>query len=179
MCWHAVNRALVVAEYVLGKSRPGWARLREAIGADVLAHGWNEHAHAFTGVYGGPQLDAAALCIGLCGLVPPEDPRFIATVECVDRDLRSGPVVYRYREDDGLPGIEGGFQICTYWLVEALAMIGRRKDAEKLFEAAASLAGPTGLLSEEYDPELGISLGNLPQAYSHLGLINAAVRLSS
>jgi trehalose-phosphatase len=178
MCWHAVDRGLVVAEYVLGKQRPQWMKLREAIAADVLANGWNEHVRAFTGVYGGPHLDAAALCIGLCGLVAPDDPRFIATVECVDRDLRTGPVVYRYREDDGLPGIEGGFQICTFWLVEALAMIGRRKEAERLFEAAASLAGPTGMLSEEYDPDLGISLGNVPQAYSHLGLINAAVRLS-
>jgi trehalose-phosphatase len=179
MCWHAVNRALVVADYVTGKPNRGWEQLRDAIAADVLAHAWNDTVRSFTGVYGGPHLDAAALTMGLCGLVKPDDPRFIATVECSDRDLRSGPVVYRYREDDGLPGIEGGLHICTFWLVEALAMIGRRREAEQLFEAAAALVGPTGMMTEEYEPDLKIALGNLPQAYSHLGLINAAVRLSS
>jgi GH15 family glucan-1,4-alpha-glucosidase len=178
MCWHAVNRALVVAENVVGKSRPDWAQLRETIAADVLANGWHEQRRAFTGVYGGANLDAASLAIGLCGLVPPTDPKFIATVEAVDKDLRTGPVVYRYHEDDGLPGIEGGLHICTYWLIEALAMIGRRADAMALFEQATALVGPTGMLSEEYEPEHRIALGNVPQAYSHLGLINAAVRLS-
>jgi trehalose-phosphatase len=178
MCWHAVNRALVVADAVLGKTRRGWEELRSSIAADVLARAWNERARAFTGVYGGDQLDAAVLAVGLCGLVPPSDPRFVATVEACERELRTGPVVYRYREDDGLPGIEGGLHICTFWLVEALAMIGRRREAEALFEAAAALAGPTGMLSEEYEPDLKIALGNVPQAYSHLGLINAAVRLS-
>jgi len=93
-----------------GKPRPAWEKLRDAIGADILANGWNEGLRSFSGVYGGEQLDAAALAVGLCGLVPPLDPRFVGTVEAVEKGLRSGPVVYRYREDDGLPGIEGG---CT------------------------------------------------------------------
>ena len=84
----------------------------------------------------------------------------------------------RYKMDDGLPGIEGGLQICTFWLVEALAVCGRVQEARALFDAAVELSGPTGILTEEYEPDLKLSLGNFPQAYSHLGLINAAVRLS-
>jgi trehalose-phosphatase len=177
MCWHAVNRAVVVAEHVMGKPRPAWEQLRDVIAADVLANGWNEQLQAFTGVYGGNELDAAVLTMGLCGMLSPSDHRFIATVDKTNADLRSGPVVYRYREDDGLPGIEGGLHICTFWLVEALALIGRTKEAHDLFESACALVGATGMLSEEYEPNLKIALGNVPQAYSHLGLINAAVRL--
>jgi trehalose-phosphatase len=178
MSWHAVNRALVVAEHVVGRPRPAWEQLREAIAADILANGWNEKLGAFSGVYGGAQFDASTLSVGLCGLLRADDPRFVSTVAAIERELLTGPVAYRYREDDGLPGIEGGFCICTFWLVEAMVLVGRKQEALELFEAAADLAGPTGLMAEEYEPNLGLALGNIPQAYSHLGLINAAVRLS-
>jgi len=178
MCWHAVDRAMVVAEYVRGRAHPDWAALRDEIGRDVVVQGWNERLGSFTGTYGGTQLDAAVLHIGLTGMLAPTDPRFISTVAAVEKDLRDGPVVYRYREDDGLPGIEGGMHICTFWLVEAMALVGRFEEAKELFNAAVGLAGPTGMLSEEYEPHLKLALGNIPQAYSHLGLIGAAVRLS-
>src|SRR5690606_19975686 len=122
-------------------------------------------------------LDAAALMLGTCGLVECNDPRFRSTVEAIERELREGPTVYRYRSDDGLPGREGGFHILAAWLVEAYLAVGRKDDAHELFESMCKLAGPTGLLSEQYDPELGLALGNHPQAYSHLGLIDAALAL--
>jgi len=103
----------------------------------------------------------------------------LATVLAVESDLRSGPIVYRYRWDDGLPGREGGFHLCTAWLVEAYLRTGRRADAEELFEQMIDCAGPTGLLPEQYDPMTERGLGNHPQAYSHLGLINCALLLST
>jgi trehalose 6-phosphate phosphatase len=176
MCWQTVNCALRVAEF-LGHRRDDWINLRQEIADDVLAHGWNDRRQAFCTSYESSDIDAAALCVGLSGLLPPDDPRFASTVQAVERELRKGPTVYRYRYDDGLPGIEGGFNICTAWLIEAYAMLGRWKDAEELFDQYVGLAGPTGLISEEYDPKNDLALGNFPQAYSHIGLINAAVRL--
>lgn len=179
MCWHTVNRALLVEEYLFRRRNPEWEALRDTIAADVLSAGWNPEAAdgrgAFTTAYGSPFIDAAALQIGLTGLLPPNDPRFVATVRAVETYLRKGPTVYRYIHDDGLPGIEGGFHLCTGWLIEAYALKGRLDDAEELLERFAALAGPTGLLSEEYDPAYDLALGNYPQAYSHLALINAAV----
>ena len=101
----------------------------------------------------------------------------LATVLAVEAELRRGPAVYRYMWDDGLPGREGGFHICTAWMVEAYLRTGRRADAEELFAQMLDCAGPTGLLPEQYDPEGERGLGNHPQAYSHLGLIRCALLL--
>lgn len=177
MCWMTVDCALAVAKY-LGRKRPHWADLRDSIAQDVLQHGWKEHLGAFSGTYENEHLDATALALGLSGLIAPTDERFVRTVEAIEKELRVGPTVYRYRCDDGIAGIEGGFNLCTAWLIEAYAAIGRRDAAEELFEQYCALAGPTGLMSEEFDPVEKVALGNFPQAYSHLGLINAAVRLS-
>jgi trehalose 6-phosphate phosphatase len=177
MCWQTVDRGLKVAAY-LGRERPAWSDLRDRIAADVLLKGWNPTLNAFAATYEDSQPDAATLSVGLSGLLPPGDPRFISTVETVGRALRVGPGVYRYKYDDGLPGTEGAFLLCTSWLIESLALIGRHREAEDLFGQFAALAGPTGLLAEEYDPAAQRALGNHPQAYSHLGLINAAVRLA-
>jgi trehalose 6-phosphate phosphatase len=177
MCWHAVDRALFIARGVLGKDRPDWEVLRRAIAEEILAEGWNERVGAFTFRYGSDDLDAAALHVGLTGLLAPDDKRFAATVRAVKSALLDGPVVYRYRLDDGLPGTEGGFHICTSWLIESLVLLGEGAEAGALFDRMAALAGPTGMLPEQYEPRKGLSLGNTPQAYSHLGLINAAVRL--
>jgi GH15 family glucan-1,4-alpha-glucosidase len=119
-------------------------------------------------------LDAASLHVGLSGLVEPSDARFVATVTAVEAELRSGATVFRYRRDDGLPGVEGGFHLCAAWLVEAYVLVGRWGEARELFEQLVDVAGPTGLLSEEYDPVAERSLGNHPQAYSHLGVIRCA-----
>ncbi|MGW8438285.1 glycoside hydrolase family 15 protein, partial [Nocardiopsis sp. NPDC055879] len=136
--------------------------------------GWNETAQAYTTAYEGTDLDAASLHIGLSGLIDPTDARFQATVTAIEAELRSGPTVYRYHRDDGLPGGEGGFHLCTTWLIEAYLLTGRRAEAEELFKHLVGAAGPTGLIPEEFDPVTERALGNHPQAYSHLGLIRCA-----
>ena len=177
MCWLTVDRALQVQSRRGEPERPDWIELRERIRADVLEHGWNDSVGAYSVAYGADEIDASSLWIGLSGLVPDTDPRFLATVLKVEAELRSGAVVYRYRWDDGLPGSEGGFYICTAWLIEAYLRTGRRGDAEELFQQMIETAGPTGLLPEQYDPFAERGLGNHPQAYSHLGLIRCATML--
>nr|WP_306991780.1 trehalose-phosphatase [Amycolatopsis thermophila] len=179
MCWVTVDRAIRLGE-VYGREIPaGWHELREEIAADVLSHGWNDEVQAFTTAYDGTDLDAASLFVGLAGLIDPSDERFQSTVTAIEAELRSGSTVYRYRRDDGLPGGEGGFHLCAAWLIEAYLLTGRRTEAEELFEQLVDAAGPTGLLPEQYDPVAERSLGNHPQAYSHLGLIRCAKLLSA
>ena len=177
MCWLAVDRALRLARLTGRPARASWSALADRIAADVLERGWKPEVRAFTAAYDGVDLDAAALQIGLCGLLPADDERFAATVEAVELRLREGPTVSRYRSDDGLPGSEGGFHLCALWLAHAYALVGRQSDAQALFDQVLELAGPTGLLSEQYDPRAERALGNHPQAYSHLGLIRAALVL--
>ncbi len=176
MCWQTVDRGVRVAEY-LGRVRPEWLALRDEIARDVLTHGWNAERGAFCATYGGAEADAAVLWVGLSGLLSPSDARFRSTVDLVSRELRRGPTVHRYFYDDGLPGQEGGFNLCTAWLIEALALVGDRDQAGELFHQYLAQCGPTGLMAEEFDAREGCALGNFPQAYSHLGLINAALAL--
>jgi trehalose 6-phosphate phosphatase len=177
MCWLAADRGVRIAE-LLGRERPDWSELRDRIADDVLRAGWKDEPGAFTAAYDGHDLDAAALAVGLSGLLPAGDARWRATVDAVERGLREGPTVYRYRADDGLPGGEGGFHLCSAWLVQAFLSLGRRDPARELFEAMAACAGPTGMLSEQFDPAMMLSLGNTPQAYSHLAVIEAALALA-
>jgi trehalose 6-phosphate phosphatase len=174
MCWLTLDRAILLAGAHERRADPAWATLRAVIAADVLSRGWNEDVQAFTTAYDGADLDAASLHVGLSGLLDPADERFGATVTAIESELRSGATVYRYRRDDGLPGQEGGFHLCTAWLIEAYLLTGRRTDAVQLFTQLVDAAGPTGLLPEQYDPMAERSLGNHPQAYSHLGLIRCA-----
>jgi trehalose 6-phosphate phosphatase len=178
MCWVAVDRAMRIGEKYGRTADPAWPSLRDTIAADVLENGWNDEVGAFTAAYDGTDLDAASLHIGLSGLIDPADDRFQATVTAVEAGLRAGGTVHRYRRDDGLPGADSGFHLCTAWLIEAYLRSGRSVDAEDLFSQFVGTAGPTGLLSEGYDPIAERSLGNHPQAYSHLGLIRCAQLLS-
>jgi GH15 family glucan-1,4-alpha-glucosidase len=182
-CWVTIDRAMALAQRWGRPVDPGWAALREKIAEDVLARGWHGDAcggiGAYTTAYDGLDLDAASLHVGLAGLIEPTDPRFRATVTAVESELRSGSTVYRYHRDDGLPGSEGGFHLCAAWMVEAYLLVGQRTEAEELFEQMVDAAGPTGLLPEEYDPIAERSLGNHPQAYSHLGLIRCAQLLAT
>jgi trehalose 6-phosphate phosphatase len=179
MCWVTLDRAVCLATRYTRPADPAWAPLREQIAAEVLDRGWNSELGCFTTAYGGTDLDAATLHIGLSGLLAPDDERFQATVTAIEAELRSGSTVYRYNRDDALPGGEGGFHLCASWLVEAYLGCGRRTEAEELFQQIVDAAGPTGLLPEEYDPIAERSLGNHPQAYSHLGLIRCAMLLDS
>ncbi len=178
MGWVTVDRALTLAKQFSRPVDDAWTELRDEISDEVLHKGWNDEVQSFTAAYDGTDLDAATLHIGLSGLIDPSDSRFAATVVATEAELRSGSTVYRYHHDDGLPGGEGGFHLCAAWLVEAYLLTGKRSDAEALFAQLVSAAGPTGLLSEEYDPVAERSLGNHPQAYSHLGLLRCAQLLS-
>ncbi|MDJ0322041.1 trehalase-like domain-containing protein [Pseudarthrobacter sp. PS3-L1] len=174
MCWVTLDRALQTAAAQGRVPDPEWEVTAATIRDEVLREGWDEAASSYTVAYDSPDLDAAVLHIGLSGLLEPTDPRFLDTVTAVERELRVGPTVFRYRYDDGLPGLEGGFHICTTWLIEAYVMVGRIEEAWDLFDQLVTLFGPTGLLPEEYDPSTETHLGNHPQAYSHLGFIRCA-----
>lgn len=178
MCWVTVDRAIAIADQFLDREPEAWVTLRDDIASDILANGWNADRGSFTAAYDGDDLDASALAVGMWGLIDPKDERFASTVAAVERELRDGPTVYRYLEDDGLPGREGGFNMMTSWLIDSLALIGREDDALELFNELVGLVGKTGMMVEEYDPKSERGLGNLPQAYSHLGLINNARILS-
>jgi len=178
MCWVTIDRAVKIAERFFDRERPDWAELRDEIAADILAHGFNSKMNAFTATYDSDEIDSATLFIGLTGFLPPHDPRFEGTVAAVERVLKDSPTVYRYLYDDGLPGHEGGFHICTSWLVESYLLLGRIDEARRMFDDMIALVGPTGLLSEQYDPHLRRALGNHPQAYSHIGVIENAIALS-
>jgi trehalose-phosphatase len=174
MCWVTLDRALRTAARHGRDPEPSWAPTAATIRDEVLREGWDHTASSYTVAYDSPDLDAAVLHIGLSGLLDVNDQRFLDTVTAVERELRVGPTVFRYRYDDGLPGLEGGFHICTTWLIEAYVAVGRISEAWDLFDQLVNLFGPTGLLPEEYDPGTETHLGNHPQAYSHLGFIRCA-----
>jgi GH15 family glucan-1,4-alpha-glucosidase len=178
MCWLTLDRAVRLLRRLRGRVNPEWETLRDEVARDVLENGWCEKVRSYASEYGCEELDAAVLHVGLSGLLAGTDKRFKQTVRAVESELRRGPTVYRYHYDDGLPGQEGGFHLCTSWLIDALWISGRRSEARALFERLCGLAGPTGLFSEEYWPETGTALGNHPQAYSHVGIIENAIRLS-
>jgi trehalose 6-phosphate phosphatase len=178
MCWLALDAGIAIAQASRRPIPPHWPAARAEIHRDVLEQGWNDRIGAFTTAYGDDDIDASVLQLALVGFLPHDDPRIRATVDAVERELRTGEIVYRYRHDDGLPGKEGGFLLCTTWLIEAMSYMGRDADARSLFERYLDLAGPTGLLAEQFDPISERALGNVPQAYSHAGLILAAVTLA-
>lgn len=132
--------------------------------------------------YGSSEMDASVLMIPLVGFLPPEDPRVIGTIEAVERELMRDGLVQRYRTsrvDDGLPAGEGAFLACSFWMVDCLVMIGRHRDARALFERLLSLRNDVGLLAEEYDTTHERQVGNFPQAFSHIALVHAAIRLDA
>ncbi|NRQ33383.1 glycoside hydrolase family 15 protein [Nonomuraea sp. NN258] len=176
MCWVALDRAIDLADHLCAADRvPGWRRARDEVRQAVLREGWNAEAGAFTQAFGSADLDASALALPIAGFLPADDPRVLATVERVAADLTDARgLVYRYRGADGLSGQEGTFLLCTYWLAHALALAGQVERAREVFETATGFVNDVGLLAEEVHGESGELLGNFPQAFSHIGLINAA-----
>jgi GH15 family glucan-1,4-alpha-glucosidase len=176
MCWVALDRAIALAGPLGATERvPGWTATREEIRAAVLECGWSEAAGAFTQSFGTDALDASALMIPIVGFLPGDDPRVRATVDAIaDRLTDAGGLVYRYRSEDGLEGEEGTFLLCTFWLAQAQAMAGEVDRARVTFERAVAHANDVGLLAEEVDPTGTELIGNFPQAFSHIGLVNAA-----
>ena len=185
MAWVAFDRGIKGAEQFGGQGGAvtRWRALRREIHDEICREGYDPKRRTFTQYYGSSELDASALLIPAVGFLPPDDERVIGTVEAIERELTRDGLVYRYSTKsgsvDGLSGTEGTFLPCSFWLVDALAMIGRVDDARELFERLLSLVNDVGLLAEEYDPVAGRQLGNFPQAFSHLALVNTAATLSS
>ncbi|UXX92837.1 glycoside hydrolase family 15 protein [Streptomyces sp. AD2-2] len=184
MVWVAADRAVrTLEEYAdLSGDLEGWRELRDEVHREVCEKGYDPERNTFTQYYGSQELDAALLLIPRFGFLPADDPRVIGTVDAVREALGHDGFVRRYDTAadtpvDGLPGDEGAFLACSFWLVDALQMTGRGKEARVLFERLVGLANDVGLLAEEYDPVAGRQLGNFPQAFSHIGLVNTALAL--
>jgi GH15 family glucan-1,4-alpha-glucosidase len=183
MAWAGFDRAVTAVErHGLDGPADRWWSVRDDIHAEVCAKGFDVDRNTFTQSYGSRGLDAALLLIPRLGFLPADDPRVIGTVEAVQRELCQDGFVPRYQPEtegvDGLPGTEGAFLACSFWLVDALHDIGRRAEVEQLLERLLELRNDVGLLAEEYDPVTGRHLGNTPQAFSLVGLVNSARQLS-
>jgi GH15 family glucan-1,4-alpha-glucosidase len=187
MAWVAFDRAVRAAQLGQPGSEAQWRTVRDRIHAEVCEQGYDARRGTFTQYYGSTELDAAVLLIPEVGFLPPDDPRVVSTVEAIQRELVSGGLVLRYTQPtaraggegvDGLTGSEGAFLACSFWLVNALHLIGRPDDAVQLFERLLSMRNDVGLLSEEYDPRYGRQVGNFPQAFSHVPLIQSALNLA-
>jgi GH15 family glucan-1,4-alpha-glucosidase len=189
MAWVAFDRAI----HLVQQGNPGplehWTAIRDEIHAQVLEQGYDAERGVFTQYYGSKELDASVLLIPEVGFLPPEDPRVVSTVKVIKRELMRDGLVLRYTQPakavssgaetdvDGLPGAEGAFLACSFWLVNALHLIGEYDEAVAIFERLLSLRSDLGLLSEEYDPRYGRQVGNTPQAFSHVPLIQSALNL--
>ncbi len=191
MAWVAFDRAIHLVE--LGNPGPveRWRGFRDEIHAQVLEQGYDTERGVFTQYYGSTELDASVLLIAEVGFLPPDDPRVVSTVRVIKRELMRDGLVLRYTQPakvavqggradvDGLPGAEGAFLACSFWLVNALHLIGEYDEAVGVFERLLALRSDLGLLSEEYDPRYGRQVGNTPQAFSHVPLIQAALNLEN
>ncbi len=178
MCWVALDRGIKTAEE-RGFEAPleEWKKTRKAIRRAILERGFSHKLNSFVQAFDSEVLDATSLLIPVMGFLSPDDPRVQGTIEATLRHLAVNGLVYRYLGDDGLPGREGAFVLCTFWLVDALALSGQVDKAEELFLNILNYASPLRLFAEEIDPAYGHQLGNYPQAFSHIGLMNSALRL--
>ncbi|MFE7763467.1 glycoside hydrolase family 15 protein [Streptomyces sp. NPDC057438] len=189
MCWVAADRAVRTLEAdpdLTGGDLEVWRALRDEIHREVCDRGYDPDRNTFTQSYGSRELDASLLLIPLMGFLPPDDPRVVGTVDAIRDELSHEGLVRRYGLDhraaattsvDGLPGGEGAFLVCSFWLADALHLTGRTAEARELFERLMGLVNDVGLLAEEYDPVAGRQLGNFPQAFSHVGLVGTALTL--
>jgi GH15 family glucan-1,4-alpha-glucosidase len=184
MAWVAFDRAVRYGEE-FGREGPieHWRQLRDEIHAEVMSRAWSERSQAFSQYYGSDELDASVLVMPAVGFLPATHERFVSTVEAIRRELSVDGLLLRYRpreggDVDGLPAGEGVFLPCSFWLADALALQGKIDEARELFERLLDLRNDVGLLSEEYDPHAGRQLGNFPQAFTHLALVNTALLLA-
>ncbi|MEV6794840.1 glycoside hydrolase family 15 protein [Streptomyces sp. NPDC051320] len=184
MAWVAADRAVrtLESEPTLHGDVERWRRMRDEVHREVCEKGYDPVRNTFTQSYGSQELDAATLLIPQVGFLPPDDPRVVGTVDAVRNELSHDGLVRRYSTEgaaiDGLPGGEGTFLVCSFWLADSLRMTGRVEEAEALFGKLLDLRNDVGLLAEEYDPVAGRQLGNFPQAFSHIGLVNTALALA-
>jgi GH15 family glucan-1,4-alpha-glucosidase len=181
LAWVAVDRAVkAVEKFGLDGPLQHWKEMRDEIKAEVLEKGFDKERNTFTQYYGSKELDAALLMIPMVHFLPATDPRMRGTVAAIEKELLEDGFVHRYSTqmtDDGLPPGEGSFLICTFWLVDNYALMGRLEEATKIFERLLSLRNDLGLLAEQYDPKDKRLLGNFPQALTHVGLVTSAYNL--
>ena len=179
LCWTAIDRAIKVAE-LFGKQRKvdKWRTLEQQIREDIHQHAWNEEKQAFTQSYGSPHLDASVLLMESYGFIDPKDPKYVSTVLAIEKELCNDGLLYRYKNEDdfGLPS--SSFTICTFWFINSLFKIGHEQKAMKHFDQLLSYSNHLGLFSEDIDFKTKRLLGNFPQAYSHLALIECAMNFS-
>jgi GH15 family glucan-1,4-alpha-glucosidase len=179
-CWVALDRAVKIAKSLdIVQDISDWTSLRDKIKESVLRDGWDAETNSFVRSFGSNQLDAANLLMPQVRFIDARDPKMSATIDAtISKLLRNGKFLYRYRTNDGLPGDEGAFLICSFWLVNCLTLAGRLREAEELLDSLAKCSNHLGLFSEEVDPDTGEALGNYPQAFTHMGFISAAKCLS-
>jgi len=181
MAWVAFDRAVLIAEQLKCEAPvERWKELREIAHQQICEQGFNEKKNSFVQVYGGEQLDASLLLMPLVGFLPGTDDRIKGTVDAIKRELMQDGLVLRYnttRVQDGLPPGEGVFLACSFWMVSSLKAVGREDEARELFKQLLQLPNEMGLLSEEYDPKAKRMVGNFPQAFSHIALVNAVFDL--
>jgi GH15 family glucan-1,4-alpha-glucosidase len=172
MCWVALDRAVKLGLGVPDEERQRWAAYRDEIRSAILDQGWSSKAGAFTGAFGSDVLDASVLLMPITGFLSAKEPRMKATIEAIDKGLGEDGLIRRF------PGEPGGFVLCSYWMAQCLALAGEQGRARERFESVTARANDLGLLSEEIDPATSSMLGNFPQAFSHIGLINTAWSLT-
>ncbi|MEO0831309.1 MAG: glycoside hydrolase family 15 protein, partial [Pseudomonadota bacterium] len=179
MCWAACDRLAKIAENLGRDDRAKyWHACADEIRETILEKAWNPTRNAFTAAFGGEDLDASVLLMAEIGFIDPMDPRYVATVDRIDEELRVGSHVYRYRMEDDFGKPKTAFTACTFWHIDALARVGRKDEARAMFETVLATRTKLGLLSEDVDTETNELWGNFPQTYSMVGIINAASRLS-
>jgi len=178
MCWAAADRMASVAARCSRDEEAGFRAAAGRIRDEILTRAWSAEAGSLASCYGGSDLDASLLQAASLRLLPSDDPRLHKTVDAVRRDLSRGGWLLRYRTDDGLGTPTVAFVLCTFWLVEALAVLGRPAEARALLDQTLAAASPLGLLSEDFAVDSRLLSGNFPQAYSHVGLIHAAFAAS-
>ncbi|MCM8570757.1 glycoside hydrolase family 15 protein [Gramella jeungdoensis] len=179
LCWVAVDRAIKIGEVLrMGINDTKWKALREEIYQDIYNNGWNEEKQAYTQYYGSQDLDASTLLMQSYGFIEADDPRFISTVKATEKELCEDGLMYRYRNSDDFGKPSSSFTICTFWLIDSLYKIGEKKKAKQMFDQLLSYSNHLGLFSEDIDFKTKRLLGNFPQAYSHLALIETAANFS-
>ena len=179
LCWVAVDRAIKIGEVLrMGINDTKWIALREEIYQDIYENGWNEEKQAYTQSYGSADLDASTLLMQPYGFIEADDPRFVSTVQATERELCEDGLMYRYKNNDDFGKPTSSFTICTFWLIDSLYKIGEKKKAKDMFDQLLSYSNHLGLFSEDIDFKTKRLLGNFPQAYSHLALIETAANFS-
>ena len=179
LCWVAVDRAIKIAE-VLNRRRhlEEWGTLRKEIHDEIHDNAWNEDMQAYTQYYGSKDMDASTLLMEQYGFIDAKDPRFVSTVEATERELCKDGLMYRYKNEDDFGEPSSSFTICTFWFIDSLFKVGQKQKAIKYFDQLLSYSNHLGLFSEDIDFKTKRLLGNFPQAYSHLALIETATNFA-